>query len=169
VFALVVIAGGVGCVLSFDEIAGKTCSGVADCPAPLSCVTALPDAGRTCEFLTVPVDPPPPGVSPFQGPVPQYCREILPLFDRYCAYNCHFPDFSESAITTFRLDQYSASGGVNGAKEKSAEIYRRAYIYRNMPPPGTDGVPMPTDVERSMIAHWAFAGAPNCDGGTDGG
>jgi hypothetical protein len=159
------LAGIAGCVLSFDELAGAACEGVADCPSPMTCVGARPDAGRTCEMLRAPVDPPPPGVSPFKGPVPQYCQEIKPLFTAYCANNCHYPDFTNSAVTSFRLDWYQSDAGVAGAKAMASKIYRRV-LFRQMPPPGE---PQPTEEELSLISHWASAGGPFCDGGTDGG
>ena len=163
------------CTLDVTDFTGKTCEDAQDCPPPYACVAARPGEGRTCEALGLPGAPD----GGDAGPVPTWFEDIQPIMAASCVSSCHGADTSNSGVTSFRLDYYAPEdGGVPGAQAMAARIQARAYVFQDMPPPGSP-VPMPTAQERERIARWAREGAPLCadagtevvpgDGGVDGG
>ncbi|WP_225411479.1 hypothetical protein [Stigmatella hybrida] len=158
-----------GCSISVTDFAGKTCAAAQDCPDPYVCVAVRAGAGRTCESLGLPdvadggTEPPDGG----DGPVPTWCKDIKPIMLANCVSGCHGEVTTGSGQSDFRLDYYEVAGGTPaGAKAKAERIKLRTYDFRNMPPPG---LPAPTDAERELVARWVLAGAPECDGASDGG
>lgn len=151
-----------GCIISQDELAGRACAFDADCPQSYACVG--PEGLRTCEVLYPPSTSSTDGGTPDAGPAPTYCKEVQPILEASCVSNCHGAVITGSGQTGFRLDYYEADAGQpKGAKDMAARIKARAFDQRTMPPGGS---PAPTDAERAVLARWATAGAPFCDGGT---
>ncbi|GHG90680.1 hypothetical protein [Comamonas sp. JC664] len=103
------------------------------------------------------------------GPTPTWCADIQPILAASCVSSCHGADTRGSGVASFRLDSYAPEdGGVPGAKAMAARILARAYVFQDMPPPGS-GVPMPSAQERALIARWAVEGAPSCEDAGPGG
>jgi hypothetical protein len=151
-----------GCIISQDELAGRACSFDVDCPASYACVG--PEGLRTCEVIYPPSTSSADGGTPDAGPVPTYCKEVQPILAASCVSNCHGAVHSNGAPSDFQLDYYEGDvGQPKGAKDMAARIKARAFDQRTMPPGGS---PAPTDAERAVLARWATAGAPFCDGGT---
>ncbi|MGA9521028.1 MAG: hypothetical protein WBV82_06165 [Myxococcaceae bacterium] len=165
-----------GCIVGPDNLVGEECQVDGDCKNGFQCVritnpdaalclppgsdvdktwsgtgtgtgSALPDGGGGAG----PVDP---GSGPF------YCDEIKPILDTYCA-SCHGASPAGGAPATFRLDVFETMGGVPGAGAKAARVKARASDSKTMPPPSS---PQPTSEELALLAAWAQAGAPECQG-----
>ncbi|HZH15295.1 MAG TPA: hypothetical protein VE057_13160 [Archangium sp.] len=152
-----------GCVLAENAGPGHPCSDDSECPASYRCVTVSTDQ-RSCEVLYPPAPQETDAGSVDAGPVPTWCQDIRPILAASCVASCHGADTSGSGYTDFRLDQYAASGGVNGARELAARIKDRAVDQRTMPPLGN---PAPSAAERELLTRWIAGGTPLCtDGGT---
>lgn len=186
VFAVALVA----CVIDPVELAGKQCQQDADCPEGLACVMS-PQGIKTCGGYSPapapsPGDPTNGGQTPTAGSDagtdagtntggtgPFYCTDVKPILDTYCA-SCHGSPASGGAPSTFRLDVFATTGGLPGAQAKAGRIKARAADFPSMPPASS---PQPSAGERSLLAAWANAGAPECadkpdsvlDGGTNGG
>jgi hypothetical protein len=151
-----------GCLISQEELAGASCQFDADCPGSYACVG--PEGQRFCEVVY-----PPRPASTDAGPtdagaVPTYCADVKPVLDGFCTSNCHGPETTGSGKGDFRLDYYEADAGApKGARDMALPIRVQAFERRTMPPLG---LPAPSDAERALLARWAAAGAPFCDGGT---
>jgi len=153
-----------GCFLAENAGPGHPCSDDSECPASYRCVTVSADQ-RSCEVLYPPAPQETDAGSVDAGPVPTWCQDIRPILAASCVGSCHGADTSGSGQTGFRLDQYAASGGVNGARDLAARIKVRAVDEpRTMPPPGS---PAPSAAERELLTRWIAGGTPLCtDGGT---
>jgi hypothetical protein len=155
-----------GCLLSENAGPGHPCSDDSECPASYRCVTVSADQ-RSCEVLYPPA-PLDTDAGTDAGPVPTWCQDIRPILAASCVASCHGADTSQSGIKDFRLDQYAAIGGVNGARDLAARIKARAVDQAGtpgaMPPPGK---PAPSAAERELLSRWIAGGTPLCtDGGT---
>jgi hypothetical protein len=152
-----------GCIISPDELAGRSCTFDADCPEAYACVGQ--DGQRACEVIYPPRPAAPDGGVADAGVVPTYCREVQPILAANCVSSCHGAvNTYPNSPTDFRLDYYEPDAGQpKGAKDMAARIKARAFDLRTMPPAGQ---PMPFDAERALLGRWATAGAPFCDGGT---
>jgi hypothetical protein len=159
--ACVAVAFSMSCVLGALTLDGKTCESNADCPIPYSCLRQS-DGERACYLADAPLQDGGPTVPLF---TPDYCKDTKPILDQFCTGSCHATGNTVgSGRTDFRLDAYGPAGAVVGAKAKASAIRNRAYVLKDMPPPGS---PLPTDVQRKVLADWAQGGAPEClpDGG----
>ena len=178
--------------MSTDDYGGKSCKTSRDCPeiAGYVCVAIeLADGGPTwpqqdcrsalrcgCEVQF----PPEPGgiqrdggmAGKDAGPPPDYCTEIRPIMLTDCLGTCHGSQMGyPNSPPGFRLDYYEpptlADGGlgVPGVKAKAAQIKKRAYDDRDMPP--VDFPIMPTVAQRQLIDKWVRMGFPLGDGGCE--
>jgi hypothetical protein len=152
-----------GCIISQDELVGRSCTFDADCPEAYACVG--PEGQRSCEVIYPPRPAASDGGVVDAGVVPTYCGEVQSILAANCVSSCHgavntFPN----SPADFRLDYYEPDAGQpKGAKEMALRVKARAFDLRTMPP---SGQPTPTDAERAVLARWAAGGAPFCDGGT---
>ncbi|AKJ03052.1 hypothetical protein ATI61_113240 [Archangium gephyra] len=152
-----------GCFLAENAGPGHPCSDDSECPASYRCVTVSADQ-RSCEVVYPPAPLETDAGSVDAGPVPTWCQDIRPIMAASCVASCHGADTSGSKRTDFRLDQYAAIGGVNGARDLAARIKARAVDTQTMPPPGN---PAPSATERELLRRWIAGGTPLCaDGGT---
>ena len=159
---LVPVLSAAGCLISQDELAGTSCQFDAECPESYACVG--PEGQRSCEVI-YPPRPATPDAGPTDAGVPPtYCADVKPVLDGFCTSNCHGPETTNSGQSDFRLDYYEPDGGgPKGAKDMALRVRVRAFEQRTMAPRGN---PPPSDAERALLARWAAAGAPFCDGGT---
>jgi hypothetical protein len=160
--ALAAALSAAGCIISQDELAGRSCTFDVDCPEAYVCVG--PEGQRSCEVSYPPRTPSPDGGVADAGVVPTYCGEVQPILAANCVSSCHGDVTTGSNHPEFRLDYYAPDAGQpKGAKDMAARIKARAFDLRTMPPAGN---PVPSDGERAVLGRWAAAGAPFCDGGT---
>lgn len=160
--ALAAALSAAGCIISQDELAGRSCTFDVDCPEAYVCMG--PEGQRSCEVSYPPRMPSPDGGVADAGVVPTYCREVQPILAANCVSSCHGEVTTGSNHPEFRLDYYAPDAGQpKGAKDMAARIKARAFDLRTMPPAGN---PAPSDGERAVLGRWAAAGAPFCDGGT---
>ncbi|WNG57099.1 hypothetical protein F0U59_21765 [Archangium gephyra] len=152
-----------GCFFSENPGPGRPCSDDSECPASYRCVTVSAEQ-RSCEVMYPPAPLETDAGSVDAGPVPTWCQDIRPIMAASCVASCHGADTSGSRRSDFRLDQYAAIGGVNGARDMAARIKARAVDTQQMPP---ENNPAPSEAERDLLRRWIAGGTPLCtDGGT---
>lgn len=155
--------GASGCLFSENAGPGRPCVDDSECPASYRCVTVSADQ-RSCEVVYPPAPQDTDAGTSDAGPVPTWCQDIRPILAASCVSSCHGAITTGSGRSDFRLDQYAASGGVNGARDLAARIKVRAVDEQSMPPPGS---PAPSSAERELLSRWIAGGTPLCtDGGT---
>ena len=164
ILALVAVLVVGGCIISQDELAGRSCTFDADCPEAYAC--SGPEGLRFCEVIYPPRSSSSADAGRVDaGVVPTYCADVQPILAAHCISSCHGVDQTDSSRTDFRLDYYepTTAGQVKGAKEMASRIKVKAFDQRTMPPLDS---PQPSDAQRAVLARWVTAGAPLCaDGG----
>lgn len=155
-------AAGAGCFIEEQPYVPVACGPGRSCPVFYRCVDT-PTEGAICQAAYPP--PRPDATVQPPGPYRDYCHDAKPLLDAYCV-ECHGPE-QQLGVIRFRVDFYEADAGFLGARLMAPVIRNEVFVFRTMPPQTADLFPV--DAERLILAQWVDAGAPECDGGSDGG
>ncbi len=107
-----------------------------------------------------------PGFGDEVGPIsdvpelPEWNRDMSPLFERYCN-ECHSVPSTQGAPGFFRLDECENVDGVSGAQALAQRNSSRTADVKTMPP--ASFTIQPSEIERQIFRQWFITGAP-CSG-----